>query len=359
MSVIKSAFGATTALVLGTLSAQAGGIERNVFNPGFLFQSGNWVELSFGVVSPDVSGGIGPLQSGDMVETYSTFSGAIKQQLTDSFALGLVVDQPTGVDVSYPTGTGYPFAGTTATINTVQVSVLGHYRFSERVSAYGGLRAERAKGDVVVTPLGPYRMSTNNDLAYGFVIGAAYEIPEIALRVSLSYVSDVTHDFAATDNLAPTPADFSTTVPQSVNLDFQTGIAKDTLLFGSVRWRDWSEFRIVPRGAVPLSVDNKDTITYSLGVGRKFSEAFSGSVSVGYEPKVGGVAGNLGPTDGYTSLTLAGVYTTPTGMKITVGGSYGWIGDATTDVNGAAPGGLTTFADNNFTAFGVKVGWNF
>jgi len=34
--------------------------------------------------------------------------------------------------------------------------------------------------------------------------------------------------------------------PQSVNLEFQTGIAKVTLLFGSVRWVDWTAFNIFP-----------------------------------------------------------------------------------------------------------------
>ena len=34
--------------------------------------------------------------------------------------------------------------------------------------------------------------------------------------------------------------------PQSVQLDFQTGVAPKTLVFGYVRWVDWSEFSISP-----------------------------------------------------------------------------------------------------------------
>lgn len=359
MTTMKTITSAAGAVLAGTVAAQAGGIERQVFSPGFLFESGNYFEMTFGSVSPSVSGVFSavPLQSGDMAETYTTLSGALKLQLNEDLALGIVIDQPVGVDVSYPAGTFYPFAGSTATVDAVQLSVLGHYRLSPNVSVYGGLRAQRAEGRATVTPLppAPYVMSTASDTAYGYVVGVAYERPDIALRVALSYVSEMTHDFAATDNLGPTPADFSTTIPQSVNLDFQTGIAANTLLFGSIRWRDWSEFTIMPRGVVPLSTDNRDTISYSLGLGRKFSDTLSGSVSVGYEPPVGGTAGNLGPTDGYKSVTLAGVYTAPSGMKVTVGASYGWIGDATTAIGGAQ--GI--FTDNHYVGVGMKVGWKF
>lgn len=361
MAVMKKIMGATTALVVGTLSAQAGGIERSAFSPAFLFEKGNYFEVTFGAVSPSVSGVFGgAVSSGDMASSYTTMSASLKQQITDNFALGLVVDQPVGVDVAYPAGTLYPFSGANATVTATQVSILAHYRFSDNVSVYGGLRAERAQGQALDIPIpGPfiYDMRTSSDVAYGYVIGAAYERPEIALRVALSYVSSLTHDFSATDNLpVPGSADFSSEIPQGINLDFQTGVAKNTLVFGSIRWRDWSEFTIIPRNgtaaAVPLSSNNKDTITYSLGVGRKFSDAFSGAFSVGYEPAGGGAVGNLGPTDGYTSVTLAGIYTAPTGMKVTVGASYGWIGDATTSTIAAQ------FTDNTYVGVGVKVGYN-
>jgi long-subunit fatty acid transport protein len=353
---MKKILGATTALVVGTLSAQAGGIERATFNPAFLFENGNYFEVAFGSVSPSVSGVALGVASGDMASSYNTISGSVKYQITDEFAIGVVVDQPVGVDVAYPGGTGYFFSTSTAEVNSLQVSVLGHYRFSPNFSAYGGMRAVRTDGMVDNVNLGGgpiYDMSTSTETDYGYVVGVAYERPDIALRVALSYVSEVTHDFTASDSFGP-GAGFATTLPQSVNLDFQTGVAADTLVFGSIRWRDWSEFTIAPRGgAIPLSTDNKDTVSYTLGVGRKFSDSFSGLASIGYEGAGGGAVGNLGPTDGYRSLTLAGIYTAPTGMKVTVGASYGWLGDATTSGIGGR------FTDNNFVGVGVRVGYSF
>lgn len=359
MAVIRTIFAATTALVVGTLSAQAGGIERSAFNPGFLFEAGNYFELSFGAVSPDVSGVALAANSGDMASSYTTISGSVKYQITDQFALGIVVDQPVGVDVAYPGGTGYFFSTSSAEVSALQLSVIGHYRFSPNFSVYGGLRSQRVEGTVDNVNLGAatgnlptYDMTTSAEVDYGYVIGAAYERPDIALRVSLSYISEITHSFEASDSFGA-GAGFSSTVPQGLNLDFQTGIAADTLLFGSIRWRDWSEFQIVPRGTIALAGNYEDTISYSLGVGRRFSDSFSASASVGYEPAAGGLSGNLGPTDGYKSLTLAAVYTMPTGMKMTVGASHGWIGDATTSGIGGQ------FTDNTFTAVGVRVGYSF
>lgn len=370
MQVIKGLLGATTALTLGTMAAQAGGIERSVFNPGFMFESGNYFEMSFGSVSPSVSGTALGATSGNMAGSYTTASAAIKQQVTDKFALGLIFDQPVGVNVAYPTGTGYFFAGANAEVTAEQLTILGLYQISEKVSVYGGLRAQKAQGtvnDVTIdinplppapgnpnVTLFPYDMQTQSDTAFGYVLGVAYERPEIAMRIALTYVSEMTHDFSATDNLpAPGTVDFSTTIPQSLNLDFQTGVAANTLVFGSIRWREWSEFNIIPRGTIPLSSDNSDTVTYSLGVGRKFSDRFSGSISMAHEPGAGLPVGNLGPTDGFTSVTLAGVYTGETGIKVTVGASYGWVGDATT----SGIGGV--FADNSYTGVGVKVGYSF
>ena len=53
----------------------------------------------------------------------------------------------------------------------------------------------------------------------------------------------------------PTPID----PPQSVNLDFQTGIAKDTLLFGQIRWVDWSNTPI----DIPPAVDPAPLLSYA------------------------------------------------------------------------------------------------
>ena len=73
--------------------------------------------------------------------------------------------------------------------------------------------------------------------------------------------------------------------------------------------------------------------------------------SVGYEENTGSVTGNLGPTDGFTSVSLGAIYTKDN-MKITGGVRYVDIGDATSFSN-------AQFTDNSAIAAGLRVGWSF
>ncbi|WP_412563067.1 OmpP1/FadL family transporter [Thalassobius sp. MITS945101] len=356
---------AVLALTAGT--AQAGGIDRSGQGIGFMFEEGNVVELTFGSVSPSVSGvaapALGSTLSGDMSPTYSLFSVAYKQQFTDQFSFGIMMDQPFGADVNYATGTGYPFAGATASVDSNALTAIGRYEINENFSVHAGLRAVQTKGQVNNLPIslpGIYNMSTDTQTDYGYLVGVAYEIPDIALRAALTYNSEVTHNLNLTEAIttglgtSTFSTQMTTVMPQSVNLDFQTGIAADTLLMASVRWVDWGVFDITPAALGAALVDyDSSTTTYSLGVGRKFNDMLSGSVSVGYEKPGGDPVGNLGPTDGNTSLGVAMKYSLNDSTSVSAGVRHIWIGDATTSTIGS------TFADNTGWAAGLKLSHSF
>jgi long-subunit fatty acid transport protein len=135
------------------------------------------------------------------------------------------------------------------------------------------------------------------------------------------------------------------------------------LLFGSVRWVDWTEFDVAPAQFVgllgaPLVSYDEDVFTYNIGIGRRFNENWSGAISLGYEESQGGFSSNLGPTDGFTSLSVGATYTTGN-VEITGGARYIWIGDATTQ-NPLVPGTpLGQFEDNSGLAVGFKVAYTF
>ncbi|MFZ1512013.1 MAG: hypothetical protein WAT35_10305, partial [Tabrizicola sp.] len=174
---------------------------------------------------------------------------------------------------------------------------------------------------------------------------------------ALTYNSAITHTLDATETgLLAGTSNFDTEVPQSVNLEFQTGIAKDTLLFGSIRWQEWTAFIIDPDGYIPPDplVDYaSDRVTYNLGIGRRFNENWAGAVTLGYEKTDGKPTGNLGPTDGMISIGLAATYTMDN-MKITGGIRYVEIGDATTK-----PPISGVFTGNSGVGVGVKIGYTF
>jgi len=356
----------TSAVALATLStvAHAGGVERSTTPLGILFEDGNYAEISYGNVDPSVSGAapaaLGGTLSGDMASSFSSVSFAFKTELSDRLDVAVIIDQPYGVDVDYPEGTSYPFAGSNATVRSTGVTAALRYDLGNQFSAIGGVRAVTTKGEATVVPVGGYTLDTSSETDIGYILGVAYEKPEIALRVGLTYASAITHDFDATEfgALATT---FSSTLPQSLTLDAQSGIAANTLLFGSIRWVDWSEFDISPTAFTGASgsslVDyDEDVTTYTLGVGRKFNETWSGAVSISHEAAGDGTVGNLGPTNGNTSLSIGGTYTKDN-MKITGGVRYVWIGDAETVLAAGAPN--STFEDNSAVGIGVKVGFSF
>ena len=173
------------------------------------------------------------------------------------------------------------------------------------------------------------------------------------LRAALTYNSEISHSVDATE-FGAISSSFNLTTPESVNLDFQTGIAKNTLLMASVRWVAWDGFAIDPPNFPlrPLVSYSDDRYSYTLGIGHRFNEHWSGSVTLGYEPMVGGISSNLSPTDGYKSIALGAQYTQGH-MKISGGVRYLEIGDATTSVIGA------DFSGNTGWAAGLKVSYTF
>ncbi len=205
-----------------------------------------------------------------------------------------------------------------------------------------------------------YRALTDKDRETSYIVGAAYERPEIALRVALTYESGYTHSFDTVETLAATGLNLTSntdiSMPDVYTLDFQSGVAKDTLVFGSIRHATWGDWEVRPDGYKALTNDrvtgiDSDVTTYRIGVGRKINDNFSGFARVTYENSNGDVASRLAPTDGSTAFGFGGTYTRDA-FKITGGVEYIKFGEAT-DASG------TEFADNDAVAVGLSVGYRF
>lgn len=359
---MKQALISASVLSLAAGGALAGGVERTPQSTAILFQQGRYAELIVGYLSPDVSGTVGGVvDSGNITDPYFTGSISYKQDLTENIAIAFVLDEPIGTDIAYPTNNLYPLRGTTADLESYALTGYLKYRFPSNVSVFGGVRAQAASGNVTVRTTTPlpnvvYPMETDTDYAFGYVVGVGWERPDINARVTLTYNSAITHDLESTE-FGVLNGSFETTVPQSVNLEFQTGISEQyqLLLYGSVRWVDWTEFEIDPPNypfpGRPLAFYDSDRFTYTLGLAKKFNENWAGSLSVAHEPSNGDITGNLGPTDGFTSVALGAQYTYE---NLTIAGilRYYWIGDATTTIG-------ADFDGNDAIGVGVRVGYTF
>lgn len=352
----------TTALALiacaGT--ATAGGLDRAGFPLSALFEDGNYAELSFGHVMPDQAGtvGGGAVSSGDMANDYTTVTGAIKFDVTEDLSFKLVFHQPYGADVDY-TGTdaGYPLAGTTAKISSNAIAGVGRYEFGNGFSAHAGLRYVTASAALNITAPNAYQLDAASSSSVGYLVGVAYEKPEIALRAAFTYLSKVEmeHDVELFGNPA---GKINFDLPERFVLDFQTGIAADTLLMAQIIHSRWTQTDIngpVPGGGTTDLLDyDKDVTQYSIGIGRRFNDKFSGSFSVGYEPGSGDTgASNLSPSNGVKSVSLGGKYAINDQVDLSAGITYQKRGSVTTELLNAE------FDNNSLLGVGFKVGFKF
>jgi long-chain fatty acid transport protein len=381
------------ALIAGT--AQAGGIDRTRLSYGILFEKGTYAELGISSVSPTVSGtysaGLGGTGTGDMAPSYTTYSFAYKRDISEQLSYGVFLNTPYGANALYTQG---PYTGLTAEWKSTQLALILKYSVTPNISVYGGAKVEQASANIVIpdalirgglaaagmagnatagaiaagAPAGTlrYTAKASNDLSGGVILGAAYEKPEIAARVGLTYESGYSHKFATTENIpafgllpgtAPFPNSTTTIkIPYSLTLDFQTGVAKDTLVFGSIRHANWAVWKVRPAGYAALTgqdvtgIDN-DVTTFQLGVGRRLNENLSVFARATYEKSNGGVASRLQPTDGTRSIGIGATYTKDR-MKITAGLEYAKLGDA---IDGSG----TVFKGSKAVGAGVTVGFRF
>lgn len=362
-------------LALSAGAVSAGGIERSTQSVGVLFEKGkNYVELSYGRIRPSVDGvGVNTGQdTGGVARNHYLPGFAYKHEFNDKLSMALIYDHFYGANIEYPTSGAAEFAGTNVNVQSEGYTALLRYKFDDNWSVHGGVRLSDAsaviklKGGAYGTfPAGVsgYSARFANDWAMGYSLGAAYEKPEIALRVALTYQSKVTHKFDTTETLGPYTFHNTTEVdtPEAVTLDFQTGVAPDWLVFGSVRWVHWSQFQIDPAWFTATTggglVNLNNSTSYTLGVGHKFTDAWSGSAFLMYEGGGGDdkLVSPLAPTRGYKGIGLAAVYTHEN-VKVTGAVRYLWLGDADAQTRDTA---RANFTDNHAVAAGVRVGITF
>ncbi|QND64182.1 transporter [Mesorhizobium loti] len=346
-------------------AASAGGFDRGGVNIDQLFDAAPYsFDAGVTYVSPQrklknvqrLDGSGLSTSEVDVGGDYAVPRIGIKANIFEAVDCLASYSKPYGADADYGTNNAYSTTAVKYSVKTNDYGLTCSYKFNvgkgafrfiggvsyQDVDAFLSRQTLLAFGN---TGLGKFQLS---DSAWGWRAGAAYEIPEIALRGSLMYYSSYKYDglsgtvdttgFSGTfpANLVPGstgvyPVSASAEIPQALELKLQSGIAPGWLAFGSVRWQQWSKLGIIPINGVrspvfgtasPVSFDllYRDGWTISGGIGHKFTDQISGLVSLTWDR-------GTSTTSGYQSDTYAvatGISYSPNDkVEVRLGGSIG------------------------------------
>lgn len=338
--------GLAGATIMAT-AASASGFNRGTADTDILYEDGNFVSRSsMTFVSPtvDVSYvGLTGASTGEIAEAYVVPNFAMKLQATDSVSCAGTYTTPFGAGSDY-TGTTAGFdndalATTEQTFVTNEFGLTCAYGMDVgkgRFSILGGGFIQTLDYEQLVGA-GAFRFELS-DTGYGYRVGAAYEIPEIALRAQLMYRSEVTVDatgtFGTIGGFVTNPGAFGrATFPQSVELKVQSGVAPGWLVYGGVKWTDWSVFDVLTYQASTPGLDQtlnffwKDGWTVNAGVAHQFTDKIAGTVGVTWDSAVG-TGHDLRDADVWT-ISAGGSYKPNDMVEFRGGLGVSFIGAAT------------------------------
>ena len=107
-------------------------------------------------------------------------------------------------------------------------------------------------------------------------------------------------------------------------------------------------------GTTQLSLFDDATV-YKLGIGRKFSDSISASVTLNYEKSTGKPSSPFSPQDGEKGIAVGVKFTAKDGFTTSIGAQYRKLGDTVTTVTS----GSLPFKDNDVVTVGLKFSKSF
>ena len=358
-----------TSLVIGSFLAPtlaiSGGMERTALPTAFMFEMGGYADFTYSNRNYDVTDNFfAPTSS-----MYGDVSGAsisVKFDVNETIAVGITQYNQAGISLNYQGAgsqiPGFNAVGPMVDLEIDALAVMGKYSVGDNFSVLGGIKRSSiadATADIFKLSGATSAASVTGDSETGYVAGVAYERKDIALRVEYIVEQDVTFELATTGGLlGAATANTTGSIPDYQTVNFQSGVAEDTLIFGSIRKADWSNHQIAvaPQTQDAPTSSFSDSTTYSIGLGRRISDELSVSASYSFEDASEATGTSLlSTTDGYDTIGLGLRYTLISGTEISGGVALTNVGDKTVTAS-EIPG---AFTDNTVTSYGIKLAYKF
>ncbi len=371
-------------LVLATSNLlSAVGLDRSgasPFNTDFMYGAGNAVTVTIKSHDSSITGtSILGTPITNSLDDFVQRNLTIKNDINDQISIGLAYDEPRGASVSFQGGGG--FLSTVSAENTwKEVLGLVKYQVNENISVIGGLRMTSTEGgaslSVPVPDVGfvPYNYQTESDTAWGTIIGAAYEIKEIGLRVSATVhgETDITQSTTETSGLfVPTvgttvlPSTENTTGPRTVMLKAQSAVTEE--IFVGTNWTKayYDPFSVSPIGYLGVAGSalydpGTDTATDYYGA---YKVSDNVRLLYAYSTQEKGdtnIVSYFEPFDGTESHTFGVLYTGLENADISVYMTNTAYGDARiVDMEDGNPASYATMTNNEANRIGVSLTYKY
>ena len=291
-------------------------------------------------VNPNVSGKVQPVSSvgspefstGDMVNKQHYFQAALKLQPHPQVSVALLFDQPFFTDVDYQFDTNQPLSEIAdVEFDSNNMTALVGYQPNANWNLFTGVSYQSFSGNLKIGThvenfYVDYALHFPKDHAWGWLVGASYQLPEYAFNTAITYRSKIKHHTNASESFWGFPLEIApqhaTTIqtPESINLDFQTGLPAQNFLYASLRWVNWQDFKIQPiQFAAILQSEGlgnqfnlidyqKNQWSTRLGVAHQWSSKWITAVEGLWDSGAGNPASSLNPVDGYVGVGTGAVY---------------------------------------------------
>ena len=368
--VIFSAVASATLMSASSLfaaGADTGGTGTQDYS--FILDSGNSVSITRTTIDPKFTG-----KYADGSEITDAFKSVTVTTMDAKWSqgattLGIRVSRPYGADLSYNEGL---LTNTAANINSQEVGILASRSISENVKVFGGVRLNSFWGShdnpIITTGAGTgagYKYKLEKTNGAGFTIGAAYEIPEIYLRASVQFNSEITHkdtkNVESVDGSPDQTALLEMTAPGATIIKLRSAVTDKIVLFANWRSSNWSKFKI--SGPVYIASTGGDIwdpdsgIDYTIGGAMSLSDNLNILAGMSRSPKDPDSTNEsaLSPYNGSNRTFFGATLKVADNIEVTAAVSNSSVGDT----NVILPNGINPFTSNTAqtVTIGTKVGF--
>lgn len=259
------------------------------------------------VGNPFATGG-----TGDTGEDALVPSGYVSWQLNPSLWVGVSLNAPYGLTVSFPPGWAGRDYGQDSHLKTYTATPSIAYRVNDWLSLGAGVQIQYANASVSRGISGPFPPGfffpadtatlSGTGWGYGFTVGATFT-PTPTTTIGIGYRSAIDQKIDGTlavTGIVPLPfttnGSASTTVnlPDVVTLSLRQRLDAQWTLLGTVEWTNWSRIGTsvvsTPSGAatvagraVTLPFEYQDGWFFSLGAEYQWTDRLAVRAGIGYE----------------------------------------------------------------------------